>query len=270
MKLLLSSVAETLPEVWLFLEKLSASVKASNIRSKEQLIERCQEFYTAERMAEIEAVIPGWKHMASFEHGKTLWHINVAMVALLQLDEYLSMSPSQQTVQQWIVFLHDVAKEPVGGRDHRHSFRSAAHAGRIMPQLGFPVTAAYTSEFPNWFNLTDTATLFDEAQDIVIQDNSKLPRILDGVKRIFAEPTRTAVSVITLRQSITSLAAWPVKAPLTDDQGMAYVDEDIFTALLAMMLTDSGGWNLFDRPTLESMYKETRAVFRNLPRSPMK
>src|SRR5215831_15438517 len=96
MKLLLSSVAETLPEVWLFLEKLSASVKAGTIRSKEQLIERCQEFYTAERMAEIEAVIPGWKHMASFEHGKTLWHINVAMVALLQLDEYLSMSPSQQ------------------------------------------------------------------------------------------------------------------------------------------------------------------------------
>jgi hypothetical protein len=270
MKLLLSSVVETLPEVWLFLEKLSASVKAGTIRSKEQLIERCQEFYTAERMAEIEAVIPGWKHMASFEHGKTLWHINVAMVALLQLDEYLSMSPSQQTVQQWIVFLHDVAKEPVGGRDHRHSFRSAAHAGRIMPQLGFPVTAAYTSEFQNWFNLTDTATLFDEAQDMVIQDNSKLPRILDGVKRIFAEPTRTAVSVITLHQSITSLAAWPVKAPLTDDQVMAYVDEDIFTALLAMMLTDSGGWNLFDRPTLESMYKETRAVFRNLPRSSMK
>jgi len=61
-----------------------------------------------------------------------------------------------------------------------------------------------------------------------------------------------------------------VKAPLTDDQVMADVDEDIFTALLAMMLTDSGGWNLFDRPTLESMYKETRAVFRNLPRSSMK
>ena len=81
MKLLLSSVVETLPEVWLFLEKLSASVKAGTIRSKEQLIERCQEFYTAERMAEIEAVIPGWKHMASFEHGKTLWHINVAMVS---------------------------------------------------------------------------------------------------------------------------------------------------------------------------------------------
>src|SRR4029453_4496701 len=116
-----SLVAETLPELWLFLEQLSAGVEAGTIRSTEQLIERCQEFYTTERMAQIEAVVPGWQQMASFENGKTLWHINVAMVALLQLDEYRSMSPSQQTVQQWIVFLHDVAKEPVGGRDHRHS-----------------------------------------------------------------------------------------------------------------------------------------------------
>ena len=221
-------------------------------------------------MAEIEAVVPGWQHMASFEHGKTLWHINVAMVALLQLDEYRSMSSSQQTVQQWVVFLHDVAKEPVGGRDHRHSFRSAAQAGRIMPQLGFPVTAAYPAEFQDWFNLTDTATRFDEAQGLEIQDNSKLPSILGGAKRIFAEPTRTAVSVIALHQSITSLAAWPVQAPLTDDQVMAYVDKDIFTALLPLTLADSGGWNLFDLPTLESMYKETRAVFRDLPRSPSK
>jgi hypothetical protein len=264
----ISSVAETLPELWLFLEQLSAGVEAGTIRSTEQLIERCQEFYTTERMAEIEAVVPGWKHMASFENGKTLWHINVAMVALLQLDEYRSMSPSQQTVQQWIVFLHDVAKEPVGGRDHRHSFRSAAHAGRIMPQLGFPVTAAYPLEFQDWFHLTDTATRFDEAQALEIQDNSKLPSILGGAKRIFAEPTRTAVSVIALHQSITSLAAWPVQAPLTDDQVMAYVDKDIFPALLALTLADSGGWNLFDPPTLEAMYKETRAVFRALPRSP--
>jgi hypothetical protein len=264
----ISSVAETLPDLWLFLKQLSAGVEASTMRSTEQLIERCQAFYTAERMAAIEAVVPGWNHMASFEHGKTLWHINVAMVALLQLDEYRSMSPNQQTVQQWIVFLHDVAKEPDGGRDHRHSFRSAAHAGRIMPQLGFPVTAAYRAEFQEWFHLTDTATRFDAVQALDIQDNSKLPSILSGARRLFAEPTRTAVSVIALHQSITSLAAWPVKAPLTDDQVIAYVDQDIFPALLALTLADSGGWNLFDPPTLEAMYKETRAIFRDLPRSP--
>jgi hypothetical protein len=264
------SIAETLPQLWRFLDRLSASVEASSIKSKEEFIENCREFYATERMAEIELVVPGWKHMASFEHGKTLWHINMTMVALLQLDEYRSMSPSRQTVQQWIVLLHDVAKEPTGGRDHRHGFRSAALAGRIMPKLGFPVTATYPAEFPEWFNLTDTATRLDEAQEVEIQDNGKLPRILDGVKQLFAEPTRTAVSVIALHQSITTLAAWPVKAPLTDDQVTACVDKDIFPTLLTMMLADTGGWNLFNRPTLESMYKETRAVFRDLPRSPSK
>lgn len=264
------SIADKLPEVWLFLEKLSAGVNAGTIQSIEDFTERCRKFYTSDRMAEIEAVVPGWKHMASFEDGKTLWHVNLAMVALLQLDEYRSMSPGQQTVQQWIVFLHDVGKEPASGRDHRHTFRSAAQAGRILPKLGFPVTAAYPREFEDWFNLTDTATRFDEAQKLEIQDNSKLSTILSGAKRIFAEPTRTAVGAIALHQSITTLAAWPVKAPLTSDQVMAYVDKDILPALLVLMLADSGGWTLFDAPTLDSMYQETRAVFRELPRPPSK
>jgi hypothetical protein len=129
------------------------------------------------------------------------------------------------------------------------------------------VTSAYPSEFQEWFDLTDTATRFEASQGLEIQDNAKLPEILGRAKRIFAEPTRTAISVIALHQSITSLAAWPVKAPLTADLVIAYVDKDIFTPLLAMILADSGGWNLFDSPTLESMYKETRAVFRYLPRS---
>jgi hypothetical protein len=61
-----------------------------------------------------------------------------------------------------------------------------------------------------------------------------------------------------------------VKAPLTGDQVMAYVDKDILPALLILMLADSGGWTLFDAPTLDSMYQETRAVFRELPRPPSK
>jgi hypothetical protein len=262
------SMAEKLPELWLFLDALSAGVKAGTITSQEQFIERCQTFYTADRMAEIEAVVPGWTHMASFESGRTLWHVNAAMVALLQLDEYRSMSPHEQTVQQWVVLLHDIAKEPVGGRDHRHTFRSAAQAARVLPTLGFPVTAAYRSEFPDWFNLTDTATRRAAGQDSEMQDNRKLPSILDGANRILAEPTRTTVTVIALHQSITSLAAWPVQAPLTNDEVAAYVNKEMLTPLLALTLADSGGWNLFDPPTLESMYKEARAVFRGLPRSP--
>jgi hypothetical protein len=204
--------------------------------------------------------------MASFEDGKTLWHVNAAMVSLLQLAEYRSMSANQQAVQQWIVLLHDLAKEPVGGRDHRHTFRSAAQAGRILPTIGFPVTAAYQSRFEEWFTLTDTATRFDSVRHFDIQDNRKLPGILGGARRMFSEPTRTAVATIALHQSITSLAAWPVPAPLTDDQMMAYVDRDIFAPLLALTLADTGGWNLFDPPTLAAMYKETRTVLRVVSR----
>ena len=136
-----------------------------------------------------------------------------------------------------------------------------------MPRLGFPVTSAYASEFQDWFQLTNTATRFDEDLKLEIQDNSKLSAILGGAKRIFAEPTRSAVSAITLHQSITSLAAWPVKAPLTDDQIKAYLDNELFPVLFALTLADSGGWNLFDPAKLKAMYWETRAVFRNLPRA---
>ena len=264
----ISSIAQALPDVWGFLEWLGAGVEAGSITSTKQLIDHCREFYTDERMNEIEAVVPGWKHMSSFADGKTLWHINVAMVALMQLEEYRAMSSSQQTVQEWIVFLHDLAKEPVDGRDHRHSFRSAAAAGRIMPKLGFPVTSVYPSEFDAWFQVADTASRFDAEQGLEIQDNSKLPRILGGAKQIFVEPTRSAVGAIALHQSITTLAAWPVKAPLTDEEVVTYVDMEIYPVLLTLTLADSGGWNLFDRPTMEAMYEETRAVFRNLPRGP--
>ncbi|MDD1636504.1 MAG: hypothetical protein LUQ06_09745, partial [Methylococcaceae bacterium] len=58
----ISSVSETLPEIWQFLEDLSAGIKAGSIRSTEQLIERCRAFYTVRRMADTEALVPGWTH----------------------------------------------------------------------------------------------------------------------------------------------------------------------------------------------------------------
>ncbi len=262
----IASVREALPELWAFLEELGAGVETGSIGSNAELVERCRRFYTADRMAEIEAVVPGWRRMASYADGKTLWHVNVAMLALLRLDEYRSLSPDRRIVQEWVVLLHDLAKEPVEGRDHRHAFRSAAQAGRVLPGLGFPVTDAYRSEFPGWSDLVDTATRFDEAQDLEIHDNARLGEILDGAARIFPEPTRSAVGAIALHQSITSLAAWPVKAPLTDAQVAAYLDRDVLPVLAALTLADSGGWNLFAPEALKAMYAETRAVFRELPR----
>jgi len=217
-------------------------------------------------MAEIEAAIPGWRHMASYEDGKTLWHVNVAMIALLRLEEYKAMAPADRIVEEWIVLLHDLAKEPLKGRDHRHSFRSGALAGRVLPGLGFPVTAAYAGGFPQWFALTDGAHRLDPAKGYPVQDNTELPAIMAGAASLFKGPTLTAVKAITLHQSITSLAAWPVAAPISRAEAARYVDAELHPALLALTLADSGGWNLFDPGKLTAMYRETRERLRLAPK----
>lgn len=259
-------ISERLPQMWAFLKSLDADVAAGRLKSTDELVEKARTFYTRSQMAGIDRVVAGWDRMASFEDGKTLWHINVAMVALFQLDEYRAMPLSDRYVQEWIVLLHDLAKEPAMGRDHRHSFRSGALAGRVLPGLGFPVTETYAAEMPGWFMLTDGAFLLDRAKGYPIQDNSKLPQILTGASRIFTGPTLTAVKAITLHQSITSLAAWPVAAPISRAEAAAHVDSSLYPALLALTLADSGGWNLFAPVRLDSMYKETREIFSRLPR----
>lgn len=258
------SVAERLPAVWEFVNELDRDVAAGRLRSNDDLVARARAFYTPARLSEIEQVVPGWRHMASFERGKTLWHVNVAMVALLQLDEYKAMSPVDRAVQEWIVLLHDLAKEPTKGRDHRHSFRSGARAGRLLPALGFPVTAAYAADFADWFELTDGAFRLDRRRAYAVQDNSELPDILAEASRLFEGRTLVAVKAITLHQSITTLAAWPVAAPLSRAEVTRYVDEPLYPALLALTLADSGGWNLFEPERLASMYRETRGAFARL------
>ncbi len=257
-------IAERLPGVWSFLQALDADITTGRLASTDALIAKARAFYTPERMAEIEAVIPGWRHMASYDDGKTLWHVTVAMVALMGLDEYKAMTGPEHVVQEWIVLLHDLAKEPAKGRDHRHGFRSGALAGRVLPALGFPTTAVYAAEFPAWFSLTDGAFKLDRAKGYPIHDNAKLPEIMAGAARLFTGPTLTVVKAITLHQSITSLAAWPVAAPIAQAEAARYVDRPLYPALLALTLADSGGWNLFERARLAAMYGETRKVFARL------
>src|SRR3712207_5982514 len=100
-------------------------------------------------MAEIDRMLPGWEHMASFEDGRTLWHVNETRAALLELDEYRAMSPQQRAAQEWIVLLHDVAQarsparlsfrraggaHPARARIPRHGGSSASRRGRPLPR----------------------------------------------------------------------------------------------------------------------------------------
>ena len=106
-------MAETLPEIWLFLEKLSAGVKAgpSDRRNSDRTVpgvlhSRANSGDRSRRpRLEPHGVVRNTAKLSGTSRG----HGGV----LLQLDEFDPCHRVQQTVQQWVVFLHDVAKEPL-------------------------------------------------------------------------------------------------------------------------------------------------------------
>ncbi len=259
------AVRDQLPEMWDLVRSLRAAVTTGAVASVDEFVARCRTYFTSRRMEEIDARIPGWAHMASFADGKTLWHVMVALVALLDIDEYQTAVEERQRALEWAVLLHDLAKEPTSGRDHRHAIRSAAAAGRVVHNCGLPVTSAYATKFDAWFNLTDTAHRYDESLGDEVQDNAKMADVLAGARQLFPSPTYQIVASIALHLSVTVLAAWPVPAPLPAGELRHLLEPDVRAVLEPLMLADSGGWNLFDRPTLTAMYAETRSVFREIP-----
>ncbi len=69
------------------------------------------------------------------------------------------------------------------------------------------------------------------------------------------------LKAIAMHQSVTVLEDWPSLAPLTPEQEVAFITPGVASLQLPLMLADSGGWNLFDPPTLGEMYADTRRVF---------
>ena len=208
-------------------------------------------------MATIEAVVPGWAHMASFNDGVTMRHTTAALVSIFALSEYVEADEHDRWLIEWAVLLHDLAKEPVGGRDHRHAVRSAAQAGRVLRAFG--AARGDEARFEEWFHLADTAYTADR-----LPDNDKLPGILAGADRLFGRDAALIIKAITLHLSITVVDDWPVPRPLTPEEERRYVDADLAPLLQALMQADNGGWNLFDEPTLSMMLRQTRARFAEL------
>jgi len=77
-----------LPELFALVESLSRQVENGVLTDWPEFTCQAKNFYTPERMDEIERVLPGWKRMAKFADGITLVHVTSALVALLQLPEY--------------------------------------------------------------------------------------------------------------------------------------------------------------------------------------
>jgi hypothetical protein len=252
-----------------FVSGVARDYQAGALDSWEALAGRARAFFTPARMAEFEALVPGWGEMAAYGEGVTLVHTMCAFVGLLRSPEYRRATPEQQAEMHWILLLHDLAKwvRP-GERDNTHPFRSAALAGGILPARGFPVTDEYGQAYEHWAALAHAAVLVRQegAKTNYIPDNRYLPPILDGVTRLFGMDTPAALIVrtILLHTAVTVIARWPQAAPLTAEEEARYLDAQLLPLLKMMMLADNDGWELFNAANRDAFRAETLAVFDRL------
>jgi len=229
------------------------------------LEERVRNFFTAERMDQIESVVPHWRKMASYNNRVTLVHVMCVFLGMYMMPEFLSMSKDQQQLMKWVILLHDVEKEPQEGkRDHAHAFRSAVTTARVLPKLGFPITTEYDSLINQWSEFTNSAITKPEHSLDVVQDNHKLPGILNGINQMFGHDTPAALLVKTILFHLSvNMKLWPPAAPLTDEEVKSYFDHDLVSMLRVMNLGDSEGWNMF-RPSRETLRNDTLEAFKKI------
>ena len=223
-----------------------------------------RQWFTSERLKQIDAVVMGWEKMASYDDQVTLVHLTAALVSLFSLSEYQALSPVQKNLVLWIVLYHDVEKEAQKGkRDHTHGFRSAAICGQGLVHHGFIQNTDQVA-LNEWVKLTQTATRYDEARDDFIQNNSKLTHIMCGIDNIFDgrdTPAGLIVCGVLLHMSLNVVDEFPQAAPLTDDQIRTCISPTLFPLLRVMMLADNMAWGLFDRENLPAERQQTYREF---------
>ena len=250
------SFDDHVPFLNLFILGLVENYQAGKINSWNELDNFVKAFFTSEQIEKMEAIIPGWHKMASYDDGITLVHVMCAFLGLYMMPEFLSMTKAQQQLMKWVILLHDVEKKPVQGkRDHAHAFRSAVSAARILPMLGFSTTSKYDALIDDWSEFTRTAVTLTENSQHEIQDNRKLSEILDGIEKIFGAKSQGALVIKTILLHLSvDMHLWPPAAPLTDEEVKRYFDGDFIPMLRVMNLGDGEGWSLFH---------ESREVLRN-------
>lgn len=250
-----------------FILELVETYKAGKMESWDDLEKRVNLFFTSEKMEEMERTIPGWRKMASYEEGVTLIHVMCVFLGLYMMPEFLSMTNVQQQLMKWVILLHDVEKEPQEEkRDHAHAFRSAVTAARILPRLGFPVTAEYDSLINEWSEFTSSAITKHENSLDIIQDNRKLPEILNGIGNMFGHNTPAALIIKTILFHLSvDMKLWPPAAPLTDEEVTKYFDRELILILKVMNLGDGEGWSMFD-VSRETLRNDTLEAFKKVER----
>ena len=117
-----------------------------------------------------------------------------------------------------------------------------------------------------WIAFTHEAIVWSDEAKITIQDNRQLPKIIDGINRIFGHNSAVAlvVKTVLLHLSINVVEDWPQAAPLNDAETRQFIDAPLLPFLKVMMLVDNDAWALFDQPKKDKYRSETLAVFRDI------
>jgi GNAT superfamily N-acetyltransferase len=226
----------------------------------EALHERITAYYSAQVMADIEKILPGWGEMASYARGQTLVHTTCMLLATLASPEYAQASHQDQRLLEWIAVLHDLGKQASPHqRHHAHAFRSAALAARLLPNLGFPTREMYAELIEGWSQMTCNAVV--KNGDAILQDNAFLPQILDGIAQLFGahSPAGRIVQSILLHMSLDTVPEWPCPAGLDDVLARQLIEPELLPLLTAVMLADSDAWNLYHPPIKERYRQMTLA-----------
>ena len=249
-----------LPELMTLINGLAGEYESGALNSWALMTEEVQAFFTPGMMDKTDTVIPGWRKMSSYTNGITLVHVMSALTALLLRPEYRNATPEQQTMMQWIVLLHDIAKAKINGKkDHTHGFCSAAVAGKLLPQFGFTLMADYQNLLEEWYFLTSSAMTVHHDSGVDVQDNSKLPQIVAGIETLFGYQTAPALIVKTIlfHYSFNVLEEWPVLSPLTDHEIGQDIDDKLLPFLRMMVNVDNDAWGFFDAERKERHRQET-------------
>ncbi len=255
---------DQLPELLDFVRTAARQIETGELPNGDELALRINDFYTAERMAVIELVAPGWRDMCAYADGATRSHVTQAMIALQLLPEYRQATPRLRALLEWSELYHDLGKQVISGqRDSVHAFRGATMAARTLPGLGFRTSDAYSATIEAWTQLVLGASVAAPDGKGLIQDNRLVPEILDGVDRLFGGGSAAAliVQAVMLHQSLNVVPEWPNPGSLTEAEIPRCIRPDLVPLLEGVMLVDSDAWQLFDPASKAKFRAGTLDVF---------
>ena len=237
------------------------------MNSWDELEGKVKAYFRAPRMAQMEALLPGWQKMASYSDGITLVHVMCVFLGLFMLPEFQNLAPEQKQLAKWIILLHDVDKMHVRGKkDAMHAFRSGVHAANVLPGLGFPMTEKYVETIDAWSDYARQAFVAGRGKSAAIPDNRKLPGILEGIDQLFGTETPAALicKAVLLHISLHVDPFYPTPAPLIEVEIRRYISQSLLPLLQVMMLSDNEGWSMFDPETRARQRKDTLEAFRRV------